>query len=144
MTTQLSATAPTARRLLLNREFKLLSGSITWLCVAGWILLTSASSSIAARESGDSWFYSKRQLIALVIGALLCWLVSRLQVRAIRAFAWPAYFLSVAALALVLMVGREVGGQRNWIPLPGAFNVQPSEFAKLGLILASEIGRAHV
>lgn len=141
MTTQMTSrsAAATAKRVHLNTEFKLLFGSVTMLCVVGWILLTSASNAIAARETGDSWFYSKRQFLALVVGMLGCWLFSRLQVRWIRALAWPIYGLSIAALLLVLLIGREVGGQRNWIYLGGGFNFQPSELAKLGMVLASAL-----
>jgi cell division protein FtsW len=54
-----------------------------------------------------------------------------------RKMAYPALVFALVALVAVLIVGRDVNGQRNWIELGGPFRFQPSEFAKLALVLWS-------
>ena len=53
----------------------------------------------------------------------------------IRRLASPYFVGCVAALGAVLVIGTSVNGQRNWIQIVGPFNLQPSEFTKLGVIL---------
>jgi rod shape determining protein RodA len=62
--------------------------------------------------------------------------VSRLDVRALRALAPVIYVLAVLGLAAVLTpLGSTVNGSRSWIRLPGGFSLQPSEFAKVALVI---------
>jgi len=53
-----------------------------------------------------------------------------------RATAWLFYAACLALVVLVLLVGRETNQARRWIDLVAGFKIQPSEFMKLGLILA--------
>ena len=57
--------------------------------------------------------------------------------RRIRRLAPYLYGLSLLLLGAVLVVGQSVNGAKAWIALPGGFQVEPSEFAKLGLILST-------
>lgn len=84
----------------------------------------------------DLFFYLKRQFVWALLGCLGLWLAIRWPYWHLRRFALPGVFLSIILLALVLVpgVGIEMGGARRWIgrsPLV----VQPSEFAKLALVL---------
>ncbi len=52
-----------------------------------------------------------------------------------RRIAYPTLVFAFVTLAAVLVIGHSVAGQRNWIELGGPFRFQPSEFAKLALVL---------
>ena len=67
--------------------------------------------------------------IACVMGALI-------PARLWRSQAWLIYFGCIAFLILVFFVGDSTNNARRWIDLGGGFKLQPSEFAKLGIILA--------
>ena len=106
------------------------------LVAIGLVMVASASTSIAARAYGDPLHYFWRQSIHVVVAAVALVLTVRLPVRL-----WERVgtaFLAVTAflLALVLVpgVGHEVNGATRWLGV-GAFNVQPSEFAKLAFVL---------
>ena len=52
-----------------------------------------------------------------------------------RGFAWVLFAIAFGLLVAVLVIGVEVAGQRNWIEIIGPFRLQPSEFAKLALVV---------
>lgn len=128
---------PVERGRALNGQFKALAITLAAVCATGWLMMTSASSGVAALQEGDSWYFSRRQLAMLLLGAGIAWLASRLRVRAMRKLTPLFFLLTIGLLVAVLVIGREVGGQRNWIPLAAGFNLQPSELAKLALVLVS-------
>ncbi len=74
------------------------------------------------------------QLFYAILGILAALFLSFFSVKRWRSLAVWAYVLSLLGLVLVLAVGATVKGSQSWIQL-GPINVQPSEFAKLGLIL---------
>ncbi|MGH8939533.1 MAG: putative lipid II flippase FtsW, partial [Actinomycetes bacterium] len=86
-----------------------------------------------------------KQAMWVAIGLPLMWVASRLPVRAWRACAYVALLVSVALLFLVVFAGTSVNGNRNWLDFGGPFRLQPSELAKLSLILwgADLLARKH-
>ncbi|MBM3721762.1 MAG: putative lipid II flippase FtsW [Actinobacteria bacterium] len=116
--------------------YYLILGSLSILSALGLVMVLSASSVKALSESGNSFAIVIRQALFLVISAFLAWLAMNLKESLWLPQARLAIF--VAAIFLVLPqvpgLGKEVGGNRNWIAI-GSFSIQPSEFAKLGLIL---------
>jgi cell division protein FtsW len=76
----------------------------------------------------------KKQLLGAAVGLLLMWLAAKSPPRLFRAFAYPLLFTAVGGLMLVLLFGHEVDGARRWLTVAGT-QVQPSEFAKLALVL---------
>ncbi len=76
-----------------------------------------------------------RQLAVVAPGVLLFVALRRVRIERLAALGWVVYGLSVALLAAVPVVGMATKGARRWIGV-GAFSVQPSELAKLGLLLA--------
>jgi cell division protein FtsW len=70
-------------------------------------------------------------------GIPLAWVASRLPLRLVRALVWPALLVSIALVALTYVpsFGVAVNGNRNWLSFGGPFLVQPSELAKLALVL---------
>ena len=71
-----------------------------------------------------------------MLGLALCWAVSRLGHRAIRRYTPILYAASVLGLVLVLSpLGTTINGAQAWIRLPSGFTIQPSEFAKVAIIV---------
>lgn len=111
----------------------LIVAAVSGLLVIGVVMVMSASSVTAHMEFGDPYAYGKRQLVWAAIGLAAMAVCSRMDYRLLRPLALPGLLLSVVLLALVLVVGAEIGGARRWINL-GILNLQPSELAKLALI----------
>lgn len=114
----------------------LILGSVSILSALGLVMVLSASSVKALNESGNSFAIVFRQALFLAISVLLAWLAMNL-----KASLWipqARIALLISAIFLVLPqipgLGKTVGGNTNWIAI-GSFSIQPSEFAKLGLIL---------
>ena len=71
------------------------------------------------------------------MGLVLAWIVGSLGYRTLRAMAWWVYLAVIALLVVVLSpVGTTMNGIQAWIVLPAGFSIQPSELAKVGIILA--------
>ena len=75
------------------------------LLALGLIMVLSASSATALSESGDSYKYFKKQLIAAVVGIVLMIVASKIDYRIYRKFKWPIYLVVVALLFAVKFVG---------------------------------------
>jgi cell division protein FtsW len=123
---------------LLHREatpYYLLLGASMLLLVLGVVMVFSASSVTAFSFMGSSFAIVNKQIMWVVIGLPLMWIASRLPVKAWRAFAYLGLITSLALLFLVVFAGTEVNGNRNWLDFGGPFRIQPSELAKLSLVL---------
>ncbi|MGZ4631754.1 MAG: putative lipid II flippase FtsW [Actinomycetes bacterium] len=123
---------------LLHREatpYYVLLGATVLLLVLGIVMVFSASSVVAFSFMGSSFAIVSKQLMWVVIGLPLMWLASRLPVKAWRAFAYLGLIASLALLFLVVVAGTEVNGNKNWLDFGGPFRIQPSELAKLSLVL---------
>lgn len=91
-----------------------------------WILRT-ATKNYAGNLYGH-------QLVYVVVGTVGMFLVAAVPPALMRRVRWPLYAFVILSLTAVLAAGTSVGGGRRWINL-GAFQLQPSEFAKLLLIV---------
>ncbi len=119
--------------------YHLILGAAMLLLVLGLVMVLS-SSSVESYEIHDSAFtLFSRQAIFAVIGVVAMLVISRLPISLFRRFALAFLVASILLLLLTFVPGIGVGvyGQRNWIRLFGPFRLQPSEFAKLALILWS-------
>jgi rod shape determining protein RodA len=97
----------------------------------------SATWRILEFNGSDGATYAKRQALFVMAGAVAMILSAAFSYRSLRSLANSAYLLSLAALIGVLFVGVERNGARAWFEVPGLpFQLQPSEFAKLTVILA--------
>lgn len=103
----------------------------------GVVMVTSAGYIIATGRFGDSFYYTKKQLLALVLGLSVMYGMSVIN---------PAFwrrvvpYLMIVGLVLLLLVfvpglGVEMGGSKRWIRLPFGLFLQPSEFVKYALVL---------
>lgn len=97
-------------------------------------MVLSASSVYSYRETGDSYTVVRRQLMWVLIGVPCAVLASRVSVRWVRGLTYPAFSISLVLLALTAKIGVEVNGNKNWLDL-GPIQIQPSEIAKLSLII---------
>ena len=118
-------------------SYHLVLTSSCLLLALGLVMVFSASSVRSYATYGTSYAIAVKQCIFLAIGVPCMLIASRLPIRAWRTLGTPLLLVSFALLVLVLVpgVGRRVDGGTRWIPLPGGFNIQPSELAKLGLVL---------
>tara|TARA_B110000003_G_scaffold260805_1_gene282005 strand:+ start:303 stop:1457 length:1155 start_codon:yes stop_codon:yes gene_type:complete len=97
----------------------------------------SATWRILEFNGSDGATYAKRQAIFVMAGAMVMIASAVFNYRSLRSLANTAYLLSLAALIGVLFVGVERNGARAWFEVPGLpFQLQPSEFAKVTVILA--------
>lgn len=101
----------------------------------GLMAVTSASSTVAYNQDGNSYSIVLRQLMFGAGGLLIMWWFGRLPVSAFRAMARPLMLIVLVLLVVAQVRGVAVNGQRNWIEIVGPFRLQPSEFAKLAVVL---------
>jgi rod shape determining protein RodA len=107
---------------------------VDWTLLFAALLLTSMGA-VEIYSSLPTENYWIRQLIWLGLG-LVCMIFTMLyDYRRLFTYVPHIYGVCVFMLVMVLIFGEEVKGQRNWINL-GAFSLQPSEFVKIGVILA--------
>jgi rod shape determining protein RodA len=105
--------------------------AVVGLSLIGTLLVYSAT-----QPSADPRSYLIKQLINVALGLILMVVVSLLDYRQIRLFAPIVYAVAVLGLVAVLSpLGTTVSGAKAWINLPAGFQVEPSEFAKVGLVL---------
>lgn len=100
----------------------------------GLIMVLSASSPASLSESGTSYKYFYKQLIATAIGLIGMVVLSKIDYKIYRKFSWLIYIICMAVLILVGVAGEEAGGARRWFRIAG-YQFQPSEFAKIGFVL---------
>ncbi|MEU6039011.1 rod shape-determining protein RodA [Actinomadura sp. NPDC047616] len=106
------------------------------LSVVGTLLVRSATVPLLTEQGRDPETFVQRHLLNLVIGFVLGTVVALLDYRLLRAYAPILYGLACVGLVAVLSpLGETINGSHSWIVLGGGFQVQPSEFAKVGLVV---------
>ena len=109
--------------------------AVVALSLIGTLLVYSAT-----QPSADPRAYFIKQLINVVLGLIFMVTVSLLDYRQIRMFAPIVYGAAVLGLIVVLSpLGTSVNGAKAWINLPAGFQVEPSEFAKIALVLMAAL-----
>ena len=106
------------------------------LLVLGLTMILSASSVSSFATYGSSFMFFKRQLIWAAVGVLAFFVLARTDYRRAKGLGYPAFLISTVLLAAALVpgIGIVAGGSARWIGL-GPFSFQPSELAKLALVL---------
>lgn len=114
------------------------------LVVFGLIVLYSASEYNGRVRFGDSAYYFKKQLFATALGLMAMYLVAQMDYHIFVKLAPEAYLISMALSTAVLFFGKEINGSKRWLMF-GPLSFQPSEFAKVAVILflAWQIGRTR-
>lgn len=111
--------------------------AVVGLLGIGTLLVYAATRDWFASNGLDPQYYLKRHVINILIGALLAWSVTLIDYRLIRAYTPVLWGVGVLGLLLVLVpgIGVTVNGARAWIGLPGGFQIQPAELAKITIIV---------
>ena len=102
----------------------------------GLAMLYSASSAQSMYDTGYeiSTKYLQKQAICAALGLVAMYFFSRIPADLWYRLAWPAYWVSIALLLSVLVIGQEVNGAKRWVSI-GGIQFQPSEVAKFAMIL---------
>jgi cell division protein FtsW len=100
------------------------------------VMVTSASISIASKETGDALYYLKRQVLFIVLGSIGCGVMTRIPSTLWEKLQVPLLLAAFAMLIVVLIpgIGAVVNGSRRWIRLP-MVNFQPSELARVFILM---------
>ncbi len=114
-----------------------------WLLIAaaglvglGIVMVFNASYFYALDRTGDPYFFFRKHLLAIALGTVLAAGVSRLRLEVFERAAYVLMPIALFSLLLVLIphIGMVRGGARRWIGVCG-FSIQPSEWAKVALVL---------
>ena len=100
----------------------------------GLVMMYSVGSYNGEIRFGDALYYVKKQFFATALGFLAMYLIGCMDYHRLEKYAVAAYLLSLLLSALVLAAGDSYNGSRRWLSL-GPLSFQPSEFAKLAVIL---------
>lgn len=130
-----AAPSPLRTRRGIDLDFPLLAGCLALLGL-GLVMITSASSEVAAALSGNPLYHMIRHLIYLGIGLGAAVVTLFIPMSVWQRFGGTLLLAAFVLLILVLLpgIGREVNGAKRWIGF-GMFNVQPSELAKLFTVM---------
>jgi len=113
-----------------------LNSSVTWtvlaLSVVGLINLYSATQLLGDVGASPAYY---SQLVWMLIAWTVCLIAWRVDYHLLERMAYPLYTLSLVGLVAVLLWGEVVSGHQSWLKI-GPFQVQPSEFAKIGYLFA--------
>ena len=125
----------------------LLLGATCFLVLGGLLMIYSASSVSDYVKLGDSAYHVKKQLLSAALGVVGLLILSRWDFRAKRSrfdlrrpevLAWGLWGVSLAGLVAVKIAGVGTWGATRWVDI-GPLSVQPSEYAKLGCLLAASV-----
>ena len=127
-----------ARQSILRRLDWILVAAVLALSLVGTLLVWSATEPSLRLQGADPRTYLLKQLLNIAIGLVLMGAVSMLDYRQLKMLAPVVLVVSCLGLLAVLTpLGSVVNGAKSWISLPGGFQIEPSEYAKLSLILVS-------
>ena len=126
-----------AARALLDRplaSYYLIIGITTLLLCLGLMMVLSTGSVIDLQAGESAYHDFEFQLVGIIVGLPIMWLMARSSPRVFRAMAYPLLAVAVIGLGLTLIPGvaKSENGVSRWIEL-GPLTFQPSELAKLAL-----------
>lgn len=106
------------------------------LLTIGVVMLLSASYARAYYAGDAPTYYFSRQLIFAALGVAAMLFMSRLPMGFYRHVSMWVLLAAIGLLVLVPIIGTASHGSRRWIGIGDVFTIQPSEIAKIGVILA--------
>ena len=126
-----------SRRSIFAGFDPILTIAVAFLLIIGTLLVYAATRNWYAANGLDPEYYLKRHVINIAIGSLLAWGTTVVDYRLLRAYTPILWAIGVLGLTAVLIpgLGDEVNGAKAWINLPGGFQVQPAELAKISIIV---------
>jgi cell division protein FtsW len=125
-----------SKTIELNTYYAILISTLSLLAI-GLVMVLSASTEISFTQTGNQYELAIRQLLFATLGLILMFITSRLPLLFFTKWAnWIiAFAIGLLVIVLIPSIGVSVAGQRNWLIIYGNFRLQPSEFAKLALII---------
>jgi rod shape determining protein RodA len=125
-----------ARQSPLRHLDWILLAAVLALSLIGTLLVWAATEPALAKAGDDTRTYLMKQLLNIALGLAFMVAVALLDYRQLRLYAPVLYGVSCLGLLIVLTpLGSIVNGAYSWISLPGGFQIEPSEYAKLAIIL---------
>ena len=118
-------------RLSENIDYTLLI-TVVILCFYGLIVLYSSTRMTTA--GGDGYYFVKRQILWMLSGFTFLTMILFIDYHYVEKYSKFAYFMAIILLVMVIFSGKTTYGARRWLPI-GPFEFQPSEFAKIALII---------
>ena len=118
----------------MNANSLALITTVILLSVYGTIMVASAGYSFAELRYGDAFYFIKRQIVWVGIGFFAMWIGSRTPMMFVKCLTPLAYGVTLFLLILTLAIGMVGNGAQRWISI-GPFTIQPSEIAKLTVVL---------
>lgn len=119
------------RRML--RNIDLLFVFFLILLLGSSILILSTASLNVIKS--QPYYYVKVQTLWIATGLVLCAAVALIDYQKLRNLTWWIYGFNILLLLAVFAFGESAKGAQRWIPITSSFNIQPSEFAKLFIII---------
>ena len=108
--------------------------ALALLVVMGLVILYSTSAYNGDVKFHDSFYYLKKQVFATSLGIAALFVAANTDYHVWRHVAVLGYLTAILLSVAVLFVGDEINGSKRWLSL-GPFSFQPSEFAKVAVIL---------
>ena len=109
---------------------------ISWLYVVLLCLLAGVGYvALYSAAGGSPEPYASKHILRFAFSLVMMLCLALVDIRFIARFSYPIYALSIALLVLVLRIGHVGKGAQRWIEL-GGLQLQPSELAKIGLVMA--------
>lgn len=110
--------------------------SVLILSIFGLLMIYSASNVWSEYKYNDPYKFIKNQLLFFLIGLIIIYIITELDINFIKKNSNNILFICFILLVLVLIpgIGKVRNGSRSWFGI-GPLGIQPSEFAKLGLII---------
>ena len=124
-------------RIQISNFDNLLNFAVGGLLIIGTLLVYAGTREWFRSYGLDPEYYLKRHVLNILIGALLAFGTTLIDYRLLRAYTPIIWLASVIGLVIVLIpgLGSEINGARAWISLPGGFQFQPAELAKIAIIV---------
>ncbi|HST47756.1 FtsW/RodA/SpoVE family cell cycle protein [Jatrophihabitans sp.] len=122
-------------RRLRSYDWVLLAAALL-LCLLGALLVWSATRTRLQLADANPQTYLAKHLLNTALGAVLLFCAARVDSRLLRLIGPLLYLASIAGLLAVFAIGSTINGAHAWIVIGGGFEIQPAEFAKLGVIAA--------
>ena len=114
-----------------------LVGATLAIAALGILMIYSSTRERLRLEGVDELYFVKRQGAAILVGVAVMALLIAIDYRRLRDFSVIAYVATVVGLLAVLSpLGENARGSQGWFQLPSGFQLQPSELAKFGIIVA--------
>ena len=104
------------------------------IMIIGLVILYSTSAYNGEVKFHDSFYYLKKQLFATGLGVVAMFVMAGTDYHFWKKFAIPAYLGAILLSIAVVLFGDEYNGSKRWLSL-GPFSFQPSEYAKVAVIL---------